>query len=244
MEVKKESASHLAHPTHLDELIEKARKNTSKSSKFRHLVTTTFIIFTLSGLFGFLLLANIQTKTAKFEEILPTPSTPTPYEKPQSNTLSTDPSNWKTFTNKKHKYSLKYPTSWKIGNIYPTQNIQEADEVNFRETTDQIPAESGISIIIKGNPSNLSITQICESKSESNPEPQGFLCDANMSTQKVDVGVNEWTKHVANSISIPPTGYVLYSKTKGNKIFLIYSLGASEDQVNQILSTLLFLNKN
>jgi len=172
------------------------------------------------------------------------PQTPSLYPSPTP-TQTPDPTdNWKTYTNTKHSYQVRYLSDWEVGRISSlTGNLETADTINFRKLSDKPPATSGISIIVIDNPENLTASQICRTRTETNPEPQGLLCSDDIKYENVIVNNLKWEKLGENQVSFPPSGWIVYSLAKDDKLFIIYNWVANESAIDQILSTFKFIDQ-
>lgn len=83
------------------------------------------VLLALVGLIGYLGYQNFQLRNA--------PS-PTPSPTPRASTTPDPTANWKMYENNTYKYSLKYPSSWKIDTTSPQTTFLEIGSVNLPGT--------------------------------------------------------------------------------------------------------------
>ena len=102
------------------------------------LIVVLVAVAAIGGYFVYTSLRGMVSEVEPDVAISPTIQTPTPTTKPES-TSSAETANWKTYTNIKHKFSLKYPTDWKYVEVptptYQTQN----DEIWFLPQSSPLP---------------------------------------------------------------------------------------------------------
>lgn len=192
----------------------------------------TLLIIILLGAVGFVTYQNYQLKNSfKQEESQSIPTvTPTP-----------DPTaDWETYINTKYSYQLKYPPSWRINSMAGEKDYSQTLSVNLRAKSDEIPAESGFSIVVIPNIDNLSLTEWIKQ----NPD-NGRLLPSN-TTQTVPssvVTINgiSWEKIDTDLIGSVPTGDVIYGTPhNGNLYSIVLYLREDINMVDQILSTFKF----
>lgn len=146
------------------------------------------------------------------------------------NTSGTD-----TYINSKYNYELKYPKDWLA---VSEEKLIESGRVNFRSIDDQIPAESGFTIIVIENPQNLSVIDMCTDPKHSNT----VLCTPK-TLKTTDVVINQitWEKIENDSAGFVPAGTVYYAITHNKNMYLVIKYGFKE-VIDDALQTFRFLD--
>lgn len=196
------------------------------------------IILALIGTVAFGAYQLGRSQTTNPSPIVATPST-TPVVEP-----APDPTtNWQIYTNTKYNYEIKYPSDWTAGVISSLGNIATTSSVNFREKSDQTPAESGYVISVISSEDSL-ISQTClKSGSYAGGESaQGFLCGRNVqATTKVINGIS-WEVLQEDSVGNVPSGSIAYNTVRNHKLYFIISFSNPDKTFfyDQILPTFKF----
>lgn len=185
----------------------------------------------------------------------PEPLVNLPYPKTAPNigsemaTTSTDPTaNWKTYTNARHGYEIKYPNTWKVGIVSSSDNLDTASTINFREVSDQTPyVESGYAVSVMSQEDSF-VSQICLKSGPymGGANTQGFLCGQKVqAASKIINGIN-WEVLQPDSVGMVPSGTVIYNTTHNHKLYYVISFTDPKETFfyDQILSTFKFTDQN
>lgn len=200
-----------------------------KQKGFAPIIIIVLITLGIAGYFGY---RQFKLITGDFAD------------SPSSTPLSTPDTtiNWKTYTNTKYSYQLRYPSTWKVQSMNSGEKLVETSAVNFRMVADKTPGESGFSLYITANPDSLLLTDWVTQ----NPDNGALLLDVSKKINNSVVFINglEWEKIDNNSIGFVPTGDVKYGLTHGGNLYFVVFYSADPDTLDQIISTFKFLDES
>lgn len=193
-----------------------------------------FVLPVVVAVFTFLIGVLLLIKYLQKPQALPDEGTshatqsPTPTPEP----LST--ADWKTYTNTSLKYSIKYPTTWRVEK---TDIVEGVSTVWLKSNSENIPAPSKYNLeIVIGSSSAYSTS--------------GAVCANQWCEQEKPIDVNILGKNYAASITRASTGtnkvfdrYILNIESDNQipSIIATYFTSRERDEISQILSTFRFL---
>lgn len=173
----------------------------------------------------------------------------------QTSTITDPTASWKTYTNTKNGYSLKYPTAFEmVKGPVPESELPTLDNISFSGMGKSSDSNAGVVINISVNPSDANGKRIfCTTNDDCLQKLLGVLNKSsnevtNNSNILMGKSVKGFEYQNKNSLYIQSNQYFIYPEN--GKIWQVsininnYSIQEVQRTIDQILSTFKFIENN